>query len=48
MECQRRTRATYARIFADAEHNSKRLLMDDCLRCHGMHFEGGIGRLVTP
>jgi hypothetical protein len=22
--------------------------MDDCLRCHAMHFEGGIGDLVTP
>ncbi len=22
--------------------------MDDCLRCHGMRFEGGIGDLVTP
>jgi len=39
---------TYARIFLDREHNSKRALMDDCLRCHGMHFEGHIGELVTP
>ena len=30
------------RLFLDAAHNTKRLLMDDCLRCHGMHFEGGI------
>ena len=22
--------------------------MDDCLRCHGMHFDGGIRDLVTP
>jgi hypothetical protein len=22
--------------------------MDDCLRCHGMHFEGGVRDLVTP
>jgi hypothetical protein len=22
--------------------------MDDCLRCHGMHFEGGIADLVAP
>jgi hypothetical protein len=22
--------------------------MDDCLRCHGMHFEGGIRDLVAP
>ena len=40
--------ATYARIFATAEHNRKRLLMDDCLRCHGMHFEGSIGSVVQP
>jgi hypothetical protein len=39
---------TYARLFTDAEHNRKRLLQDDCLRCHGMHFDGGIGELVTP
>ena len=40
--------ATYTRVFLDKEHNRKRLLMDDCLRCHGMHFEGGIRDLVTP
>jgi len=39
---------TYARLFLDPEHNAKRLLMDDCLRCHGMHFEGSIGDIVTP
>ena len=40
--------ATYARIFLDKKHNQNRLLMDDCLRCHGMHFEGGIRDLVAP
>jgi hypothetical protein len=40
--------ATYARIFTTAEHNRKRLLMDDCFRCHGMHFEGPIGAVVQP
>ena len=40
--------ATYKRLFVDAPHNQKRLLNDDCLRCHGMHFEGGIRELVTP
>jgi len=40
--------ATYARIFVDKAHNRKRLLTDDCLRCHGMHFEGPIAALVTP
>ena len=39
---------SYADIFLDEEHNSKRRLMDDCLRCHGMHFEGGIRDLVEP
>jgi hypothetical protein len=40
--------ATYQRIFLDKEHNTKRPLMDDCLRCHGMHYEGGIASLVAP
>lgn len=40
--------ATYARIFTDKTHNTRQVLMDDCLRCHGAHFKGGIGDLVTP
>jgi hypothetical protein len=40
--------ATYARLFLDREHNRKRLLADDCLRCHGMHYDGGIPTLVEP
>jgi hypothetical protein len=40
--------ATYARIFLDRKHNAANMLMDDCLRCHGMYFEKGIGDLVTP
>jgi hypothetical protein len=40
--------ATYAEIFLDQDHNRQRRLMDDCLRCHAMHFEGGIRDLVTP
>jgi hypothetical protein len=40
--------ATYQRIFTDPEHNSKRLLTDNCLRCHGMHYEGGIRDLIHP
>jgi len=39
---------TYARIFLDKDHNRQRHLMDDCMRCHGMHFEGGIRDLVSP
>jgi RNase P subunit RPR2 len=40
--------ATYAKMFLDAKQNHERLLIDDCLRCHGMHFEGGIRDLITP
>jgi Cytochrome c3/Cytochrome c554 and c-prime len=39
---------TYAEIFLNKDHNTKRRLMDDCLRCHGMYFEGGIRDLVEP
>jgi len=39
---------SYGKVFLDAAHNRKRLLMDDCLRCHGMFFEGAAGDLVTP
>lgn len=39
---------TYQNIFLNESHNSRRHLADDCLRCHGMHFEGGIGDLVSP
>ena len=38
----------YDALFLDPQHNSTRRLMDDCLRCHGMLFEGGIRDLVTP
>jgi len=40
--------ASYAEIFLDPKQNHKRLLMDDCLRCHGTHFDGPIRNLVTP
>ncbi|HEY1469421.1 MAG TPA: multiheme c-type cytochrome [Candidatus Acidoferrum sp.] len=40
--------ATYSDIFLSSEHNHREVLMDDCLRCHGMHFEGGIRDLVGP
>lgn len=40
--------AVYKEIFLDPKHNHQRLLMDDCLRCHGTHFDGGIRDLVTP
>jgi Cytochrome c7 and related cytochrome c/Cytochrome c554 and c-prime len=38
----------YAALFINPEHNANQQLMDDCLRCHAMHFEGGIRDLVTP
>jgi hypothetical protein len=40
--------ATYSQILADSGHNTKRRLNDDCLRCHGMHFNGAIRELVQP
>ncbi len=40
--------ATFAKFFLDRKQNHERLLMDDCLRCHGMQYEGGIRNLVTP
>ncbi len=40
--------ATYTEIFADPAHISKRGLMDDCFRCHGMYFDGAIRDLVQP
>ena len=39
---------TYKEIFLDDSHNHREQLMDDCLRCHGMHFNGAIRDLVTP
>jgi len=38
---------TYKQIFLDENHNRKQHLADDCLRCHGMHFQGGIRDLVS-
>jgi hypothetical protein len=39
---------TYSEIFLDPVQNRKQMLMDDCLRCHAMHFQGGIRNLVAP
>ncbi len=39
---------TYRRIFLNTDHNRREVLMDDCLRCHGMHFQGPVRELVTP
>ena len=40
--------ATYANIFLDPKHNHTEQMAADCLRCHGMFFEGHIEDLVTP
>ncbi len=40
--------ASYTEIFTNRKQNSERLLMDDCLRCHGMYFAGSIRDLVQP
>ncbi len=40
--------ASYSKIFLNSDHNQRTLLIDDCLRCHSMHYEGGIRDLVTP
>ena len=40
--------ASYSKIFLNSDHNQRTLLIDDCLRCHSMHYEGSIRDLVTP
>lgn len=40
--------ATYSQIFADPVQNSRQMLMEDCLRCHGMYFNGSIRDMVKP
>lgn len=39
---------TYSDIFLNPAQNQKQQLIDDCLRCHAMHFGGGIRDLVSP
>ena len=40
--------ATYADIFLNKKHNSQVIPYDDCLRCHGMFFDGPIREIVQP
>jgi hypothetical protein len=40
--------ASYSQIFTNAGQNSRQHLIDDCLRCHGAQFNGGIRDLVQP
>ena len=39
---------SYKQIFTDKDHNRKRILMDDCFRCHGMYFQGTMTQMVSP
>jgi nitrate/TMAO reductase-like tetraheme cytochrome c subunit len=40
--------ATYASIFLNEKHNATEQLNADCLRCHGMFYDGSIQDLVAP
>ncbi|MBF0198982.1 MAG: hypothetical protein HQL32_14795, partial [Planctomycetes bacterium] len=40
--------ATYKDIFLNEKHNSTEQLNYDCLRCHGMYYEGTTEDLVGP
>jgi hypothetical protein len=39
---------TYSQAFLNTEHNSIEQPHNDCLRCHGMYFEGRVDDIVTP
>ncbi|MFZ5831722.1 MAG: multiheme c-type cytochrome [Planctomycetota bacterium] len=39
---------TYREMFLDEHHNSVEQLNDECLRCHGMFFEGKMQDLAEP
>jgi len=45
---QSRHTTTYGRIFLDPAHNKMERPSDDCLRCHGMFFQGELGDLLAP
>ena len=40
--------ATYTAIFTNKKHNTMVQPNADCLRCHGMFYEGSINDLVSP
>lgn len=40
--------ASYSDIFLNDGHNQTELVIDDCLRCHGMFFSGTVRDIVTP
>lgn len=39
---------TYAAVFLNKGHNQTEQINHDCLRCHGMFFEGTVRDIVTP
>ena len=39
---------TYPAIFLDPKHNQSEQMAAECLRCHGMFYDGRIEDLVTP
>jgi hypothetical protein len=39
---------TYPAIFLDSKHNRMEQMAPECLRCHGMFYDGQIEDLVTP
>ena len=39
---------TYPAIFLDPKHNRSEQMAPECLRCHGMFYDGHIEDLVTP
>ena len=38
----------YGPIFTSTKHNTRMLVMDDCLRCHGMFVDGNVTTVVAP
>src|SRR5512133_3918959 len=38
----------YQHIFLNTKHNSTEQINFDCLRCHGMFFEGNVSDVVEP
>lgn len=38
----------YADVFLNKKHNTTEQINDDCLRCHGMFFEGTVHDVVGP
>jgi len=38
----------YSTIFLDEKHNRAEQVAEDCLRCHGMFFEGSVADVIEP